>query len=273
MQPIPTIAIDAQTPLPTPLKQLLASVTPVATRPEPATPTLRTVMLATPTLRPTSTQTPIPTATIPPTPLSPCTERIPADSLLTIVTRQYPISADYVPADLVPLSDYFAHEITFGYGTHVRAELITPLLGIMQAMDAAEGLAPTIISGYRSYSTQAIAREKWEKQYPDRVDQLSAPPGTSEHQLGTTVDFGSPMLENQFHTNFYLTPEGKWLEEHAHEYGFTLSYPLAAYPITQFYYEPWHFRYVGVDLATRLHESNMTLTEYQLLMLPEPCIP
>jgi D-alanyl-D-alanine carboxypeptidase len=77
----------------------------------------------------------------------------------------------------------------------------------------------------------------------------------------------------EFHTYFYKTSEGIWLAENAHRYGFTLSYPREAFELTGFYYEPWHYRYVGVEMATMLKEIEMFLTEYQLLTQPEPCIP
>jgi D-alanyl-D-alanine carboxypeptidase len=143
-----------------------------------------------------------------------------------------------------------------------------------------EGLRPHIISGYRSYSSQAIAWNKWLEKNPDTASIVSAPPGHSEHQLGTTVDFGSPELadivgdeEIEFHTYFYQTSEGKWLQEHAHEYGFTLSYSREAFEITGLYYEPWHFRYIGRELATELKDNNSTLVEYLLEKEPIPCIP
>lgn len=219
---------------------------------------------------PTATATPTITATA--TPVGPCSRRVPPDDLLTLVTRQYGLSRDYEPADLVPLADYFPVAVTLGFPNSVRQVIIEPLRQMMAAMEAA-GLAPTIISGYRSYSAQAIAWTKWLDREGDRGGILSAPPGHSEHQLGTTVDFGSPELENEFHTYFYRTGEGVWLAENGYKYGFTLSYPRRAFDLTGFYYEPWHFRYVGVELATRLLETDMFLTEYQLLVQPEPCLP
>jgi D-alanyl-D-alanine carboxypeptidase len=142
------------------------------------------------------------------------------------------------------------------------------------------GLQPTIISGYRSYAQQQTAWNKWITREPERGSLLSAEPGHSEHQLGTTVDFGSPELAEivedpdvEFHTYFYQTSEGQWLRTHAHEYGFTLSYPREAFEVTQFYYEPWHFRYIGIEMATQLKNDNISLTEWQLIHDPEPCIP
>ena len=70
-----------------------------------------------------------------------------------------------------------------------------------------------------------------------------------------------------------MTSEGEWLLEHAHEYGFTLSYPREAFEATGFYYEPWHYRYVGVETATELHETGISFTEYLLAQNPQPCVP
>lgn len=236
-----------------------------------------------PTTTPTLTPTAVPTATITPSPTPdrtiPCSRRMPSDDLLTIVTLTYGLSRDYEPPGLVELSGYLPNEVTLGYPTQLRRVAVGPLVDMITAMQA-EGLQPTIISGYRSYSAQAIARQKWIEKEPDRVNILSAPPGFSEHQLGTVVDFGSPELPEivgqediEFHTWFYKTSEGIWLLENAHKYGFTLSYPFEAFEITGFFYEPWHFRYVGVDMATHLKEAGVSLTEHQLATEPPPCIP
>lgn len=234
---------------------------------------------ATPTPRATRTHTPTPPVTPTPTPGGNCHERIPSDDLFTIVTQTYGLSRHYAPQDLVPLADYLPQSVTMGFPNEVRGIIIEPLIRMVNDMIAA-ALRPTIISGYRSYSAQAIAYQKWATQYPDHVGIISAPPGFSEHQLGTVVDFGSPELpeivgdpEIEFHTYFYRTSEGQWLLANAHRYGFTLSYPREAFVITGFYYEPWHYRYVGVELATQLHETEQSLTEFLLAHQPEPCIP
>jgi zinc D-Ala-D-Ala carboxypeptidase len=234
---------------------------------------------ATPTARATSTHTPTPPYTPTPTPGGDCHQRVPSDDLLTIVTQTYGLSRAYAPQDLVPLADYLPQSITMGLPNEVRGIIIEPLTRLVNDMIAA-ALRPTIISGYRSYSAQAIAYEKWATQYPDHVNIISAPPGHSEHQLGTVVDFGSPELPEivgdpdiEFHTYFYQTSEGQWLQANAHKYGFTLSYPRDAFEITGFYYEPWHYRYVGVELATSLHERGQSLTEYLLAQQPQPCTP
>lgn len=234
---------------------------------------------ATPTPRATSTPTATPPFTPTPTPGGFCHERVPSDDLFTIVTQTYGLSRDYAPQDLVPLSDYLPQSVTMGLPNEVRGVIIEPLTRMINDMIAV-ALRPTIISGYRSYSAQSIAYNKWATLYPGHVNIISAPPGFSEHQLGTVIDFGSPELpdivgdpEIEFHTYFYRTSEGQWLRANAHKYGFTLSYPRQAFEVTGFYYEPWHYRYVGVELATYLYENEQFLAEYLLARQPQPCIP
>ena len=277
-------ATEAAPTLP-PLLVITTTTGPTATSLPPSTPTPRT----TDTPTPQNTERPVSDPTNTPTPvlakksteeLVSCSERIPSqDDLLVWISKTYGVSRDFEPEDLVPLDNFFPFEITLGYPTQIRRILLEPLQRLIRDMQAA-GLEPQIISGYRSYVEQAIAFQKWIDQFPDRAGLLSAPAGHSEHQLGTTVDFGSPNLEDhieedhlQFHTYFYKTPEGEWLREHAHRYGFTMSYTREAQEITGFYYEPWHFRYVGEEMATFLKENELTLTDYYLANRSEPCIP
>lgn len=212
-------------------------------------------------------------------PVVQCAERLPDDDLFTIVTQDFSISRDFIPGDLVTLSDHLPHSVALGYPTEVRGVILQPLVDMIDDMLSAD-LQPQVLSGYRSYTAQAIAWNKWNTLYPDRAAIISAPPGHSEHQLGTVIDFGSPELPGivgqpgiQFHTYFSKTSEGQWLAENAHKYGFTLSYSLEAFETTGFYYEPWHYRYVGESMARQLRDQNMTLTEHQLANKPLPCVP
>lgn len=266
----------------TPLPTLAPTATLVPTIGQPLAPTAVPTITPspTPTFTPTPTNTPTPT----PTPTKAvCSERMPnPDDLLVVVTQNFGLSRGYTPPNLVPINTIFNNTITLGYPTEVREELIEPLRSMVNDM-LSSGLEPYIISGYRSYAVQERAYAKWSEREPDRVGILSARPGHSEHQLGTTVDFGSYNLHEyiddsfdedlQFHTYFFKTPEGDWLINNAHKYGFTLSYPRSAQEVTGFYYEPWHFRYVGVANATIFYEAGVSLTEYQLNQDPQPCIP
>jgi D-alanyl-D-alanine carboxypeptidase len=217
------------------------------------------------------------TAVSPATPIPPCSQRLPDSGYLTYINKQYPISSAYTPPDLVALSPLLPWRIVWGAQT-MRQEAANALAQMTSQM-VAEGLHPQILSAYRSFNEQAAAYAKWQAEQPTRADIISARPGSSEHQLGTTVDFGSPELAYwvgpaiQFHPLFADTSEGRWLTAHAHNYGFTLSYPAHGFETTGYVYEPWHYRYVGVDTAVALQQSGQFLLQWQLQTQPAPCLP
>ena len=179
--------------------------------------------------------------------------------LLTLVDKEHGLGRDDVPPDLVALDLHSFN--TYVLPMYLRAAAGPPLLKMLRTMNEA-GLRPKVISAYRSYVEQGVAYDKWLRLHPDRAGQISAAPGYSEHQLGTAVDFGAPSLDNRFHTNFYYTPEGQWLDRHAVEYGFTLSYPEWSVEQTGYEWEPWHWRYVGTALAQELQARRLTLSAY-----------
>ncbi|MBR6690231.1 MAG: M15 family metallopeptidase [Bacilli bacterium] len=126
-----------------------------------------------------------------------------------------------------------------------------------------EGFNIIAVSTYRSYEYQ-------EKLYNNYVldkgfyyaDMASARAGHSEHQTGLAVDVADLSLD---YDNFESTKEFNWMKNNAHKYGFILRYPKAMFHITGFKYEPWHYRYVGNDVATYIYENNLTLEEYNLI--------
>ncbi|HIP70232.1 MAG TPA: hypothetical protein EYH05_02410 [Anaerolineae bacterium] len=269
----PVAALTAAPPIVTSTKPAPAAT--AGNTPLPAV-TSSPTATASPTIEPTATYWPTVTRQILPAEqaagLVPCSQRPMTDDLLLVATQQFTLPQSYVPADLVPLSDYFSEEVMRGLDLYARAAIVEPLQQMVEAMYAA-GLRPSILSAYRSYNEQALAWKWWESQYPGRVAIMSARPGASEHQLGATIDFGSPEINHLFHVDFANTSEGIWLAANAHQYGFTLSYPRDAYGVTGFKYEPWHFRYVGPELAGQLYNSGQILTEWQLENMPPPCIP
>lgn len=269
----PVVVTNTTMPIPIPSSTLdlqAASVVAITASTQQPVSEASTEAVMTPAIWPTVTRQVLPPAVA--ASLSPCPERTVSDDLLVVVTQQFGLPRSFVPADLVPVSEYFSEGVTVGIESSVREAIITPLRELIEAMHAA-GLAPSILSGYRSYDEQYLAWKWWNSQYPERVAIMSARAGYSEHQLGTTVDFGSPALDHLFHVDFAGTPEGLWLVENAHRFGFTMSYPADTTAITGFKYEPWHFRYVGVELSTELRSTGQILTEWQLANMPPPCIP
>ena len=160
----------------------------------------------------------------------------------------------YAPNDLVELSGLGAS------GKHIRREIYEPLRFLLS--DAKKsGVSIKIISAHRSYERQKTLFAFWSKIDKD-ADRFSAEAGHSEHQLGTTLDFGSGDVSSDLKEIFGDTPSGKWLAENAWKYGFAMSYPRDKEQITGYIYEPWHFRYIGVLHAKEIKESGLTLEEY-----------
>jgi D-alanyl-D-alanine carboxypeptidase len=87
-------------------------------------------------------------------------------------------------------------------------------------------------------------------------------PGSSEHQSGLAMDIASKSTDLNLTEGFAETIEGKWLAENAHRFGFILRYPKGKEAITNYEYEPWHFRYVGEKAATVIYQHDWTLEEY-----------
>jgi D-alanyl-D-alanine carboxypeptidase len=252
--------VSATTAKPTPT---LAAVAPgqTASAPPATLPPAATLAPTVETAVATATQTPAITLT--PTSQANCAlyNEVGGD-LLTYVGPDHELTRDYEPPDLaiVPLDpkNQAFRPIPLRRAAHQA------LLDMLDSMNQA-GLSIWVMSGFRSYGEQQLAYENWLKLYPDRAPDFSAVPGHSEHQLGTSVDFSTPYMDDlyddYFNVNFSSTPEGQWLLKQAPYYGFTLSYPSWAIQETGYAWEPWHYRYVGI-LAGELQARNMTLTKY-----------
>lgn len=156
---------------------------------------------------------------------------------ILIANKTYLLPADYAPGRILP-------EAQTAFDT-------------MRAAAKEEGLTLKIVSGYRSYQKQ----DKVYHNYAARdgaalADRYSARAGSSEHQTGYAMDI------NSVRQSFAETKEGKWLAAHCAEYGFILRYPKDKEAETGFMYEPWHIRYLGVELAQKITESGLCLEEY-----------
>ena len=143
----------------------------------------------------------------------------------------------------------------------LRAVLMPDLERLVAAARAA-GVTLRIGSGYRSYATQASLFASYARRHGEaEASRFSSRPGHSEHQSGLAVDFAGADQTCWVDDCFEQTAAGKWLAAHAHEYGFILRYPKGKESITGYQYEPWHFRYVGRELAGALHQSGLTMEE------------
>jgi len=133
----------------------------------------------------------------------------------------------------------------------------------MHAAAQADGVGLIIQSAYRSYATQVRVYNNYVAGYGQaQADTFSARPGYSEHQTGLVIDFddGSGCALDQCFAN---TPGGQWLAQHAWEYGWILRYPEDDQAVTGYVWEPWHYRYVGPELAAEMHRTGtLTLEEF-----------
>jgi D-alanyl-D-alanine carboxypeptidase len=119
------------------------------------------------------------------------------------------------------------------------------------------------VSGYRAYSTQKAIYDRRVGEDGDAAKRYVAPPGNSEHNTGLVMDItGETSLVHGLTGTFGDTPEGQWVAQHCHEYGFVIRYPKGWERRTGYGYEPWHLRYLGEEHAAVLYDRQMTLEEY-----------
>jgi D-alanyl-D-alanine carboxypeptidase len=170
--------------------------------------------------------------------------------LLAKYSSVYFLNENYVPTKLSPINVAFlARPERPEYFLESAARHVNDLF----VAASSSGVHLQVLSAYRSFETQAALKEGYKVTYgAGTANAFSADQGYSEHQLGTTLDFTMPQLHAGL-VGFDKTPGFAWLKDHAHEFGFILSYPKGN---GHFVFEPWHWRYVGVELATRLHEEN-----------------
>ena len=176
---------------------------------------------------------------------------------LFLVNRDYTISADYVPNDLVKPNVLGGSESTM-----LRAEAAAALEEMFNAAKEEEGYLLVAVSGYRSYGKQAsIHRRKIQTVGKKEALRVSAPAGCSEHQLGLAMDVGRKKNTN-LNKSFGDSPEGQWVAENAHRFGFIIRYKAEWEEVTGYMYEPWHIRYVGKEHAARIYELDIPFEYY-----------
>ncbi len=182
------------------------------------------------------------------------------DLIYTAIDREHGLERDFTPDKLAPVE--LAAENTYFYRSiALEAAAHEPLQRLLADAEEA-GITLLMLSGYRSYTQQYFAYQKWVELYPDRAAGISALPGHSEHQLGVAVDFGTTIPYFNLAKAFAVSAEGRWLQENAAEYGFTLSYPEWGVESTGYEWEPWHYRYVGPALAKELGAQQVPVNTY-----------
>jgi D-alanyl-D-alanine carboxypeptidase len=169
--------------------------------------------------------------------------------LLQKYSKVYFLNENYVPSNIKEIDSKYILPGRKSQSFHGDA---LPFLEDMLDEAAADGVNLNVVSGYRSFDEQMQLKGAYTQTYGSGANTFSADQGYSEHQLGTTVDLSDPATNGPY-LAFKNTKEYEWLLNNAHRYGFILSYP----PDNAFYtYEPWHWRFVGVDLARDLHRAD-----------------
>ena len=184
------------------------------------------------------------------------------DSMLVLVNKNYALNEDYEPSDLV-LPNVLSTDYNQNQNIYLRKEAAMYLEQLFYAAQNEAGLTLLARSGYRSYQTQISLYDRYVSQNgSEKADTFSARAGHSEHQTGLAMDVTADSVNRQLVTDFGLTPEGIWLKENAHRFGYIIRYLEGREDETGYQYEPWHIRYVGVEAATEIYENNWILEQY-----------
>ncbi len=175
--------------------------------------------------------------------------------LLQKYSKVYFLSDNYVPMSLDNIDSQYIFDPTKNLQFHASA--LTFLERMMSRAERA-GVSIKIVSAYRSFGTQSSLKSTYLITYGSGANQFSADQGYSEHQLGTAVDITTEGTVAMLTTAFDRTPTYTWLANNAYKYGFVLSYSKNN---IYYQYEPWHWRFVGVELATYLHNKDLNFSD------------
>lgn len=176
--------------------------------------------------------------------------------ITTLVNKYNKLPDNYEIDDLVVLDNEYSNK-----GEKVRKVIYNDLKKMFDDAKK-DNINLNVISGFRTYEKQdTLFNNSIKKNGIDHALIYSAKPGYSEHQLGLAIDI------NSVEENFKNTNEYKWLKNNSYKYGFIERYPESKEYITGFGYEPWHYRYLGVDITTRIFTENITYEEYVVKFL------
>lgn len=172
---------------------------------------------------------------------------------LMLVNKYNKLSETYEPENIINIP------LTYAYSGEKTSEKALEYYKVMHNAAKQDGINLVISSGYRSYQEQQETYEEYEKIKKEKIDTYAARPGHSEHQTGLAFDILTLGVRT---TEFDQTKEFNWLQENSYKYGFILRYPKGKEDITGFDYESWHYRYVGIEAATKIHDEGITFDEY-----------
>lgn len=170
------------------------------------------------------------------------------NDITVMINKQNKLPDGWAPSDLTSI----------GNNHYLRYEAAISLNQMRQdAMNS--GIPFNVVSSYRTQAYQANLYNNYYANDPINAPFYSALPRTSEHELGLAIDVS---YDYALHDDLQNSSLGQWLAAHAHEYGWIMRYPYGKTNITGYVFEAWHYRYVGVNLATALRNSGLTMEEY-----------
>ena len=171
------------------------------------------------------------------------------DDPFVLVNKYFEVPQDYEPSDLVSV----------GNGQKMRSEAAEHVNKLLKDINA-DGLYLQAQSGFRSIDLQTRLYNNYvSRDGVAEADTYSARPGSSEHHTGLAIDLSH---DGTLEETFENTKQFEWLEKNAHKYGLILRYPKDKVYMTGYMYEPWHYRYVGVEVATLIKNEGITYEEY-----------
>ncbi len=178
-------------------------------------------------------------------------------NLYYLIDKEHSVSSDYVPKDLVPLVKNEFYSINRN-DLSLRPDVEKALREMAQA-SLKDGVRLLVSSTYRSYEYQKNLFAYWVKvDGLEEAERESARPGTSQHQLGVAIDFGS------ITDDFADTEMGKWIYKNGGKFGWSLSFPKQYEDITGYRWESWHFRYIGVPACEMQEKWFCGVQQYML---------
>ena len=200
-----------------------------------------------PSPTPSPTPTPTPESTIDTTTVS---------SIQKITNKNHPIDSAYVPADLTIVN------VNSNGTQYLRSEAASALVNMFEAARR-DNINLYLVSGYRSYAQQLELYNTYVRTDGKALaDQYDAIPGACEHQLGLAVDLSDDNRDHDIDDSFETTAAYQWLLKHSYEYGYIFRFPRGKEAITGIAYNPWSFRYIGIEEAKKVYDSGLTLEEF-----------
>lgn len=174
--------------------------------------------------------------------------------ILMLINKYNYLNEDYVPENIIKVSSSYAYA-----GNSVRQDVLDAFIEMANAAREEE-IVLVINSSYRSYKDQNQIWTYRKNNYGiEKADQYAARAGHSEHQSGLAIDIAQ---YNSKEDDFENTAAFTWLKDNAYKFGFILRFKKEAEDITGYKYESWHYRYVGIEAATKIHAEDITFDEY-----------